>query len=369
MFQQWEHFSEKGENRMLIRPYDPSDCRELTELFYNTVHQINAKDYTKEQLDAWASGMVDLDKWNQSLQKHCSYVAVEDGTITGFGDIDKTGYLDRLYVHKDHQGQGIATALCDALEKTAPGDITVHASITARPFFEKRGYQVLREQKVERRGISLTNFVCVKRAPDTPQLETRRLLLRKFTEQDLAALLAIYSDVEANKYLPWFPLKTLEEAAAFWKERYQSACAGNRSYRYAICLKEDNIPIGYMNVSTDDSHDFGYGLRKEFWHRGIATEAGKALIQRLIADGFPYITATHDINNPRSGQVMRNLGMQYRYSYEEQWQPKDILVTFRMYQLNFTAHKDWVYRKYWEESKVHFVETNFPHSDRGTPGN
>ena len=341
---------------MLIRQYAPSDCRELTKLFYNTVHQINAKDYTEEQLDAWATGEVNLEQWNQSLLEHYSLVAVDNGVITGFGDIDKTGYLDRLYVHKDYQGQGIATAICDALEKTAPRGITVHASITARAFFEKRGYQVLREQQVERRGISLTNYVCEKRSTNTPQLETDRLLLRKFTEPDLAALFAIYSDEEVNKFLPWFPLKTMEEAAAFWNERYRNAYAGERSYKYAICLKEDNVPIGYIGVSMDDSHDFGYGLRKEFWHRGIVTEAAKAVVGRLRADGFPYITATHDINNPRSGGVMRQLGMRYRYSYEEQWQPKDILVTFRLYQLNFTCHKDWVYGKYWEESKVHFVE-------------
>lgn len=87
----------------------------------------------------------------------------------------------------------------------------------------------------------------------------------------------------------------------------------------------------------------------------------------LRADGFPYITATHDINNPRSGNVMRQLGMQYRYSYEEQWQPKKLLVTFRMYLLNLNCDENWVYRKYWEASKVHFVEPNLLPSDKGTP--
>lgn len=102
----------------------------------------------------------------------------------------------------------------------------------------------------------------------------------------------------------------------------------------AGCLREDNYPIGYINVSTNDSHDLGYGLRREFWHKGIATEAGMAVIAQLRKDGTAYITATHDVSNPRSGGVMRQLGMKYQYSYQEQWQPKDILVTFRMYQLN-----------------------------------
>lgn len=88
---------------MIIRDYQPSDCKEITELFYNTVHTVNAKDYTKEQLDVWATGQVDLEKWNQSLQEHYSIVAIENEVIVGFGDIDKTGYLDRLFVHADYQ--------------------------------------------------------------------------------------------------------------------------------------------------------------------------------------------------------------------------------------------------------------------------
>ena len=83
-----------------------------------------------------------------------------DGKIVGFGDMDETGYLDRLYVHKDYQRRGVATAICDALEQnTKAAEYITHASITARPFFEKRGYTFVREQQVERRGKLLTNFV------------------------------------------------------------------------------------------------------------------------------------------------------------------------------------------------------------------
>lgn len=130
--------------------------------FYNTVHTINAKDYTREQLDVWATGQADLKKWNQSLQAHFSVVAVEDAIMVGFGDIDQTGYLDRLYVHSGYQRKGIATALCDRLESVIQKNIVTHASITARPFFEKRGYHVVKEQQVERQGIFLTNFVMLK---------------------------------------------------------------------------------------------------------------------------------------------------------------------------------------------------------------
>ena len=147
---------------MELRRYESSDCKEVAELFYNTVHIINANDYTKEQLDVWATQEVDLEKWNQSLQGHYSVVAVDNEIIVGFGDIDKDGYLDRLYVHADYQRKGIATAICKQLEQAVEGKITTHASITAKPFFEKRGYKVVRKQEVERRGIFLTNFVMEK---------------------------------------------------------------------------------------------------------------------------------------------------------------------------------------------------------------
>ena len=148
---------------MIIRKYEPPDCKYIAELFYQTVHAVNAKDYTKEQLEVWAPGNVNLEEWNRTLSDHDTVVAVWDGRIVGFGDIDKTGYLDRLYVHKDYQNKGIATAVCDELEKTVHGDkITVHASITAKPFFLSRGYVMVREQQVIRQGIALTNYVMEK---------------------------------------------------------------------------------------------------------------------------------------------------------------------------------------------------------------
>ena len=190
---------------------------------------------------------------------------------------------------------------------------------------------------------------------NTPGIETERLILRKFAANDAEALLHIYGDKEVNTFLPWFPLNTLEEAEELLEERYLKAYLQPRGYNYAICLRQDNTPVGYINVSMDNSYDFGYGLCKEFWRRGIVTEAGKAVIGQLKKDKIPYITATHDVQNVRSGNVMKRLGMSYQYSYEEQWQPKDILVTFRMYQLNLNGEEQSVYMEYWNASEVHFV--------------
>lgn len=152
---------------------------------------------------------------------------------------------------------------------------------------------------------------------NTPTLKTERLVLRQFKEQDMEALFFILRDEEVNRFLPWYPVKNLEETLKFYKERYASKYAQPQGYAYAICLKEDDFPIGYINVDLGEAHDFGYGLRKEFWHRGIVTEAAKAIIGQVQKDGLTYITATHDKNNPRSGNVMKRVGMKYCYSYEE----------------------------------------------------
>ena len=147
---------------MKIRNYTSSDVDEVIKLFYDTVHTVNASDYTSEQLDAWAPKQIDAAAWDASLKGRHAVLAVEHGKIIGFGDIDADGYLDRLYVHADHIGRGVGTAICRELKNAVHGNIFTHASVTARPFFEKMGYAVVKEQLVIRRGISLKNYVMEK---------------------------------------------------------------------------------------------------------------------------------------------------------------------------------------------------------------
>ena len=108
---------------------------------------------------------IDFETANECASSVCSIgaVLVKDGEIVGFGNMDESGYLDMLYVHSEHQREGIATAICDMLEEHCPADeFTTHASITAKPFFEQRGYRVTKKQQVECRGVMMTNFVMEK---------------------------------------------------------------------------------------------------------------------------------------------------------------------------------------------------------------
>lgn len=147
---------------MILRRFRPEDLPEIADLFSDTIYRVNSRDYTPEQVRVWAAGRDRLARNPDFFRKLYTMVAVKCGKIVGYGNIDDTGYLDHLYVHSDFQGQGIASSICRELEHHAAlqqvPEITVHASITAKPFFEKRGYQTIAEQQVERQGILLTNY-------------------------------------------------------------------------------------------------------------------------------------------------------------------------------------------------------------------
>lgn len=146
---------------MEIRRYNRADLAGIIRLFHDTVHKINIRDYTREQVDVWAPETIDTEMWDKTLSGHHTFVVEHDSRIIGFGDIDDSGYLDRRYVHHDYQRQGVATLLCDMLESSADSNTSIitHASITAKPFFEKRGYRVVKEQLVERHCILLKNYI------------------------------------------------------------------------------------------------------------------------------------------------------------------------------------------------------------------
>ncbi|MEG0365990.1 MAG: GNAT family N-acetyltransferase [Coprobacillus sp.] len=152
---------------MKTRLYMPSDLDDVLELFYDSVHHVNAKDYTPEQLDGWAPKVPDIYRWEESLNKNHTLVVEENNEIIGFGNIGETGYLDRLYVGKDHLHKGVASLLINEFEKYAKAKgivfMNTASSITAMPFFESVGYKVLEEQTVERRGVRLRRFLMEKK--------------------------------------------------------------------------------------------------------------------------------------------------------------------------------------------------------------
>ena len=152
---------------MKTRLYKSTDLMYVVQLFYDNIHSVCVNDYTLEQLDAWAPQNPDLYRWKASLSKNHTLVVEENGEIIGFGDMGETGYIDRLYVRKDYLHKGVATLILSQLEKYAKTKgfifMTTAASITAKSFFEKKGFIVLNEQVVERRGARLKRYLMEKK--------------------------------------------------------------------------------------------------------------------------------------------------------------------------------------------------------------
>jgi ribosomal-protein-alanine N-acetyltransferase len=184
-------------------------------------------------------------------------------------------------------------------------------------------------------------------------ITTERLILRPFTEDDLPEFMAIQQDPEVNRFLPWFLPKTETDALQMLHDQFLDSPDGEA---LAICLQADNKAIGYVHAEASASHDFGYGMKRGAWGHGYMTEAAQALIAQLPISDYPFLTATHDVNNPKSGAVMQRLGMQYQYTYLEQWQPKNIPVHFRLYLLNRDGNNQRQFLKYWQQYPTHTIE-------------
>lgn len=150
---------------MEIRAYQESDCQETIQLFRETVIAINSKDYTDSQISVWAGDekIMESAEWNESLLANKSIVMTSDNQLVGFADMASSGYLDRLYVHKKYQGLGIARKLVKELERLVDSaTYTTHASITARSFFERMGYRVVKENDVRIGNEVLRNYIMEK---------------------------------------------------------------------------------------------------------------------------------------------------------------------------------------------------------------
>ncbi|HVU16969.1 MAG TPA: GNAT family N-acetyltransferase [Candidatus Didemnitutus sp.] len=156
-------------SEILVRAYRAEDLPAVTRLFHDTVHQVNKADYTQEQIDAWAPSDPDFVRWKQKLGGEEVIVAEHDGQLVGFCSWDNTGTVDFLYVHHQHQRQGIAAVLYAAAERSlrakALSKVQAHVSLTAQPFFERQGFAPIRSNVVRIGDVELPNTVMEKRLP------------------------------------------------------------------------------------------------------------------------------------------------------------------------------------------------------------
>ena len=147
---------------IVLRRFRPTDAPALLSLFRDTIHRVNCRDYTPEQINAWASGEIDVAAWNDRFAGRFVIVAEQANRPVGFAELEDDGHIDRFYVSADHQGQGIGRQLIETLVdeamRLAIPRLYVEASITAKRFFVANGFAVLAQQSVLCRGVALDNF-------------------------------------------------------------------------------------------------------------------------------------------------------------------------------------------------------------------
>ena len=147
---------------MNLRRYHSNDWDKVVELLHDTVHAINSAYYSEIQLNAWMPKDKNLPELKSRISQHYSVVVENDEAIVGFGSVNGLGYFDCLYTHKDYQRMGIATLIADDIEGYFAHNgvqvVITDASITARPFFENRGYTALNEKSAECRGQNFINY-------------------------------------------------------------------------------------------------------------------------------------------------------------------------------------------------------------------
>lgn len=152
---------------MIITEAKQTDIKEITTLFYETIQEINSKDYPKDEIDDWSSWREDVDRWAKEIEKFYFIVAKIDSKIVGIASLASDGYLDLLFVHKDFQRNGVAKSLLSEIEKKASEQqndlIYSDVSITAKGFFEKYGFKVEKQQMKKSKEKELINFKMTKK--------------------------------------------------------------------------------------------------------------------------------------------------------------------------------------------------------------
>ena len=144
-----------------LRPFLPADTPILAAIFVASIEALTGDDYGEAQQEAWAAVADDEEAFGKRLAAELTLVATIDGSPVGFASLKGKDHVDLLYVHPGAVGEGVASMLCDALERLAGGrgtkSLTVDASDNAAEFFAKRGYVAMQRNTVTVNGEWLAN--------------------------------------------------------------------------------------------------------------------------------------------------------------------------------------------------------------------
>lgn len=152
---------------MTIRRYLPGEEEAIWQVYFRATHESNARDYHPDLLNRWAPADMDMREWASRLRAKNPFVALLDNQIVGMAELDDTGFIDYFYVHPDFQGQGVGSTLLTTIESEARAmnldALVADVSITAKDFFESRGFEVVEARTHVIIGHPAPNFGMMKR--------------------------------------------------------------------------------------------------------------------------------------------------------------------------------------------------------------
>ena len=309
-----------------IRTYQKSDAEAIASIYYNTIHNINTRDYSKEQINAWApyASVEDYSGWQKKLEKVKPFVATINETIVGFAEFEPNGHIDCFYVHHEYQGKGVGTALIqavfDAAKKQSIRRIYAEVSITARPFFTAQGFNVVKAQTVTLRGVELNNFVMEKTiARAYPYISTKNCILR-LPEPEESQLICDFA-IQNKAYLQqWEPLQPDNYYKNdYWKDKITQLhedFVHDKSCCMSIYLQENQQLIGMVNYSNFVRGAFqscflGFKIDEEMQDKGLMTEVLQAFISYVFETlNLHRIAANYMPHNIASAKVLEKCGFQ-----------------------------------------------------------
>ena len=306
-----------------LEAYSPQYFQDILQLFYDTVHTVNAGDYTQAQLDAWAPREPDRQRWAKNLSQSTGVVALEDARVVGIATLAGTAEFDLLYIHPQYQRRGIAGMLAQRIEEEArrrgSSFLFTEASITAKGFFEHRGYRIAAAQRKPLRGAVFLNYVMVRQwggsAQALEQVLRQRHCYYRFFQLDTQS---------AGKILSWkypapYDVYNMKDASGGLEEllcgEYYGVASPDGSLLGFFCYGNSaRVPaLQPYGAYEEDALDIGLGIAPEFCGMGMGLEflkQGMAFAAKEFPRRAQRLRLTAAAFNERAKAVYRRAGFE-----------------------------------------------------------
>lgn len=306
---------------MRIITLEQNQKQEALDLALRVFMAYEAPDYNAEGIKNFSEFVADKEKTNALAM----YGAYQGNELVGMGGTRNGGrHICLLFVDPKFHKNGIGRKLVETMRRKSPeAIITVNSSPYAVEIYKKIEF-VATDNELVNDGIRYTPMQCDRQKHlGTITIETERLILRRFTNEDAPAMYENWAkDPAVTKFLTWAPHQTVEDSASVlgeWVSLYEKP----DYYHWAIAMKENPAdPIGSIGAVRLDNilnqAHIGYCIGKDWWNRGITSEALAALIQFFFEQaGLNRVDSRHDPNNPSSGKVMQKCGMQFEGTHRQ----------------------------------------------------